>query len=66
MPKVQPLKLDLDDIYLKRKVSASITNKEFVMMKYLMEYYEINRTELFGQMIKAVFYQTRREEKYMT
>ena len=65
MSKIQPLKLNLDDIHLQRKVSANITNKEFVMMKYLMEYYEINRTELFRQMIKAVFYQTRREEKYM-
>ena len=65
MSKVQPLKLNLDDINLQKKVSANITNKEFVMMKYLMDYYEINRTELFRQMIKAVFYQTRREEKYL-
>ena len=66
MSKVQPLKLNLDDINLQKKVSANITNKEFVMMKYLMDYYEINRTELFRQMIKAVFYQTRREEKHLT
>ena len=65
MSRVQPFKLDQDEIQRLRKVSVSITNKECVMMNYLMDYYEIGRAELFRQMLKAVYYQTYKEDKYL-
>ena len=66
MRKVQPLKLDLDEIHRLRKASAGVTEKEYVMINYLTDYYDVNRAELFRQMLKAVYYQTYEDDKYMT
>ena len=66
MRKVQPLKLDLCEIHRIRKVSLGVTEKESVMINYLTNYYDVNRAELFRQMLKAVYYQTYKDDKYMT
>ena len=66
MRKVQPLKLDLDEIHRIRKVSLGVTEKECVMINYSTDYHDVNRAELFRQMLKAVYYQTYKDDKYMT
>ena len=66
MKKVQPLKLDLGEIHRIKKVHLGVTEKECVMINYLTDYYDVNRAELFRQMLKAVYYQTYKDDKYMT